>query len=222
MDQIINETLPYLYELKNDKNSPIHNIGLSGQQLVVMDYVAKKFGYDKIDTFLTYNNYNIPDIKLLNYMDRLNKYNIGIIQGGSSYQGLLTNKGPQSWFPHQSEFKQCGKFAREEIINISRQYYGNKYDQDAISRLAFLFTHTNNDIHTVLVGTNTLNEMKRNIDYLLDGNYYIKDNECELNENDKMMIKYLQCDIFADIMNVGTIEKAAKDNVIQAHLDTVY
>ena len=65
--QIYNETLPFLYELKNSQDSVIKNIGISGQQLVVLDYVAKKFGFDKIDTILTYNNANIPDVRLMNY-----------------------------------------------------------------------------------------------------------------------------------------------------------
>jgi len=220
LEQIWNETLPFLYELKNKSNSVIKHIGLSGQQLIVMDYVAKKFGYHKIDTFLTYNNYNIPDVKLLNFMDRMNKYNIGIIQGGSTYHGLLTAKGPPSWFPHQSEFVISGKIAANEIQRMSQKYYGDKYAQDAISRIAFLFTHSLKDIGTVLIGTNTVNEMKRNIDYVLDANY--DDINSELNENDQEMVRYLQTEIFADIMNLGTIEKAAEKNVIQAHLANMY
>lgn len=220
LQQIWEETLPFLYELKNKSNNVIKAIGLSGQQLIVMDYVLRQFGYDKIDVILTYNNYNIPDIKLLNFIDRLNKYNIGIIQGGSTYHGLLTSKGPQSWFPHQKEFIKYGKLAVNEINNISKKYYGDKYNDDAISRLAFLFTHSLKDISTVLVATNTLNEMKRNINYILDGNY--DTDKCELNHNDKIMVKYLQSEIFADIMNIGTIEKAAKENVFEAYSSTVY
>merc|ERR1712204_79068 len=168
---------------------------------VVLDYVAKKFGFDKLDCILTYNNANIHDVRLLNYLDRWNKYNIGIAQGGSAYQGLLTQKGPQSSFPHQPEFAECGKRAAEEIRKLSQKYYGDTYDEDAISRLAFLFTHSFKDISTVLVGTNSVNEMKRNIDYLLDGNYNV--DTSQMNENDEEIVRYLQKEIFVDIMNVG-------------------
>ena len=197
----------------------IKNIGISGQQLVVLDYVAKKFGYDKLDTILNYNNANIPDVRLMNYIDRWKKYNIGVIQGGSAYQGLLTTKGPQSSFPHQKEFVECGKIAAEEAKKLSQKYYGDKYDEDAISRLAFLYTHSFKDISTVLIGTNTVKEMERNIDYILDGNY--DDVESKMNENDEEMVRYLQREIFVDIMNVGTIERASCPNVLEALNDIV-
>merc|ERR1712187_961324 len=103
---------------------------------------------------------------------------------------------------------------------LSQKYYGDAYDEDAISRLAFLYTHSFKDIATVLVGTNTVNEMKRNIDYLLDGNYDIE--QSEMNANDREMVRYLQKEIFVDIMNVGTIERAACPNVLEALNDRVF
>ena len=50
------ETLPALEEQKN--KGIIGCYGLSGRPLVVIDYVGRKYGWDKISTLLTYNNYN--------------------------------------------------------------------------------------------------------------------------------------------------------------------
>jgi len=223
IQQIWNETLPTLEEYK--AKGIIKNIGISGRPLSVLDYVMKQYGYDKIDTIITYNKYILFDTRLLNFIQRFKKYNIGIIHGGTTGLGLLTLQGPPSWNTAPKPFIQACNNAIQYLQslqslqsknnnnnnnnNIDNIIDNNKYN---IARLAFLFTHNLQDIHTTLIGWTNTQQFYSNIQWL---SQYI-DNNYQLTEEDQTMIQYLQNNIFHDVMNIGWIEEGSEKNIIES------
>ena len=129
-------------------NKTINYIGITSLSLSVLDYVIQNSNI-KIDTVLTYCNYNLHCELLQNYSSKWIKKGITIIQGGVSSMGLLTNKGPPSWHPASNELKlKC-----KEVVN-----YCNNNNLN-ITKLSYQLNQNNNHIHSILVGPITENEL---------------------------------------------------------------
>ena len=212
MDQIWQETLPALEEQK--QKGIIGAYGLSGKPLICIDYVARKYGYDKISTILTYCQYNLTDESLNHFMPRLKKYDIGIMQGGVTAMGLLTPQGPPSWHPASDSLKQK---CLEGIEIVKEKTKGNDKQKDmAILRLSFLHGMENKALHTILVGPTNTKQLENNINWVKEG---INDSGY-LNDDDKELIEYLQYNVFADIMNLGWIEDGTQYNICEATFES--
>ena len=63
MEQIWSETLPALEEQK--QKGIISHYGLSGRPLNVIDYVGKKYGFDKWQNIVLLLIYFVKDLKML-------------------------------------------------------------------------------------------------------------------------------------------------------------
>ena len=145
--QIINETLPYLQQLKN--KGVIRYIGITGLSLPVLDYIINN-SYIKIDTILTYCNYSLHCNLLNDYINKWLELNIKIIQGGCTSMGLLTNNGPPDWHPANNELKdKC-----TDIISMCK----NKNEN--ITKIAFQQIYNNKNLSLILVGPITVYELQ--------------------------------------------------------------
>lgn len=238
ISMIYNESIPYLIEEYKNKRGIIKAVGISGRPLNVLDYTIHKlhetYGYDKynIDTIITYNNYGLFDNRLLMYIERwVNKYNIGIIQGGTTFLGILTPQGPPEWNDGPPMVKEKSKYVINELLpklyekyddsngeNQTRIKYGNS--KDNICRLSFLYCHNLQSISTCLVGGTNISQINRNVEWLTDNNINSSQNtQDHLTEIDKKVLNDLQNGEFADIMNIGWVEKGSEKNVVKALLD---
>ena len=137
LDEIINETLPILAELK--KEGKIKKIGISGYPLNVLDYVIERY---EIDVVLTYCSYNLYYQGLEEYQTKWKQRGIEIIYGGITGMGLLTNLGPPAWHPANQILKNKCK-----QISTSLKKRGEN-----ITEYAFNFTILNNHIDSILIG----------------------------------------------------------------------
>lgn len=205
MEQIWRETLPALEEQKQKGN--ISHYGLGGRPLIVMDYVARMYGYDKISSFLNYNNWNITNETLKNYAPRLRKYDIGLMQGGVTMMGLLTPQGPQEWNNAPDSWKEICKEAVQIVYDRTKG--SEKQKRESILRLGFLHGISNEDIGTLLVGATSVEQLKNNIKWIADAHD-------GLTEEDLELIHELQHGVFADMMNLGWIEDGTQRNICEA------
>jgi hypothetical protein len=110
------------------------------------------------DQSLTYGHYNLHDTSLLtnpigghaSFFDYCWKQEIVVLAAAPLSMGLLTCKGPPEWHPAPSELKQACHLATD----ICQQ---NGVD---ISTLALLFTLSNPQIPTTILGMCCIDEVK--------------------------------------------------------------
>lgn len=216
LPQIWEETLPALEELK--QKGVIGAYGLSGKPLVCIDYVARQYGYDKLSTILTYNNYNLTDERLNMFMPRIKKYDIGVMQGGVSLLGLLTPQGPQPWNNAPQLIKdRC----REAVELVRAKTLGSEQEKRlSILRLAFLHALSNTNLHTILVGPTNAQQLQCYVDWIRDSEVDKIYNDDYLSQPDKELIDELQHGVFADIMNLGWVEDGTQYNICEATFES--
>jgi len=205
LEQIWKETLPALEEQK--EKGTISHYGLGARPLIVMDYVSRMYGYDKISSFLNYNNWNITNETLRNYAPRLRKYDIGFMQGGVTMMGLLTPQGPQEWNNAPEELKVVCKEAVRMVHDRTKG--SDREKRESILRLGFLHGMANDDISTILVGPTSVEQLANNIKWVTEGNG-------KLTEEDWALIKELQEGVFANTMHLGWVEDGTQRNICQS------
>ncbi|ETO07061.1 hypothetical protein RFI_30331 [Reticulomyxa filosa] len=208
LEQVWQETLPFLFELKSNKHKPIvRHIGVSGMPLSVLDHVMSRFGYQHIDTVLTYNSHILFNNQLLNYLPRWKKHNIGIIHGGTTGLGLLTPQGPPEWHPanHLPIFREACEEAMKYVTK--RKGVGNDHNWELI-RLAFLYCFDTDFIHSTLVGATNEQEFLRYVDW----------SAMPVHKEDKDLILWLQHNVFAPVMNRMWVNPGTEKNICNSHL----
>ena len=156
----------------------ISHYGLGARPLIVMDYVARKFGYGKISSFLNYNNWNITNETLRNYAPRFRKYDIGFMQGGITMLGLLTPQGPQPWNNAPEEWKEICAEAVKMIYDRTKGSTQEK--RESVLRLGFLHGMMNEDISTLLVGATSVEQLSNNIRWMNESICQLTDDDLEL------------------------------------------
>jgi len=163
LEQIANETLPALYKLK--ESGKVRNIGITGFPLKIFRGVLEKLDDSSqlVDTVLSYCHYSLNNNTLEQEIPYLKSKNVGIINASALSMGLLCKHGPPEWHPASPEIK--------EYCNKAVKYCFSRGHE--IERLALLYSLSNSDIHTTLVGTASVEEVTNNIncanDYLEHG-----------------------------------------------------
>jgi len=211
LEQIWEETLPFLYELKKSKKNPIiKNIGISGMPPNVLDHVMNQFGYDKVDAIITYNSHILFNNELLTYLPRWKKYNIGIVHGGVTGLGLLTPKGTQEWHPanHLPVFRQLCEEAMKHLMDKKSKDLDLDLDLELL-RLGFLYCYDNKLINSVLVGANNEHELVK----------YTQWSSQSAGKEEKDQISWLQNNIFAPIMNRMWVDPGTEKNICNSFVN---
>ena len=151
-DQIINETLPALYALK--ETGKVKHVGITGLPLENFKYVIDRVGKGVVETILTFCHYSLNDDALIDYLDYFEEHQVGIINAAPLSMGLLTERGVPEWHP-----------AAKEIVNTCKnaaEYCKTKNAK--IEQLAVKYSVDNIRIPTTLVSTanpeNLLNNIK--------------------------------------------------------------
>ncbi len=151
LNQIVNETIPALYKLK--EQGKVGFVGITGLPLKIFETVLAK---TPVDTILSYCRYSLNDTALENLFPVLKKHGIGTISASPLGMGLLTNRGTPSWHPAPEHVKaicaQAAEFCRQQGTDISK--------------LALQFAVANLDIHSTLVGTAKPENITNNVQWL--------------------------------------------------------
>ena len=151
LDQIINETIPTLRDLR--QTGKVRYVGISGLPLPVLHYVAKN---SEIDTVLSYCHYTLSDTTLLKLIPYLKEAQIGIINASPLGMGLLTENEVPAWHPASAEIRaacaRAASFCRSRNVNIAK--------------LALQFSVSQPDIATTLVGIANPQQITSNVQWL--------------------------------------------------------
>jgi aryl-alcohol dehydrogenase-like predicted oxidoreductase len=153
-DQIVDETLPTLYRLK--QKGLARFIGITGLPLRVFPGILDKVGPNLVDTILSFCHYELNDDSLLGLLPYLDKKRVGVINASPTGMGLLTPQGAPAWHP-----------ASKVIIDGCRKAveycHGRGID---IVKVAIQFACSQPDIATTLVSTARPSNIRDNIAYV--------------------------------------------------------
>ncbi|CAI5515137.1 unnamed protein product, partial [Closterium sp. Naga37s-1] len=148
LDQIVNETIPALQELK--AAGKIRFIGITGLPLSVYQSVLPRLPPGALDLILSYCHYSLNDTTLQPLLPWLQQQGVGVISASPFSMGLLTPQGPPSWHPAPQELKDACKAAA-----LACQQRGA-----SLPRLALQFATLNPAITTTLVGMCTVQQVR--------------------------------------------------------------
>jgi L-galactose dehydrogenase len=153
VNQIVNETLPALHNLKS--TGKVRHVGITGLPLKVLRDTVDRTAPGMVETVLSFCRYELNDTALLDCIPAWQSRGIGIINASPTGMGLLTDRDPPAWHPASDAIKQgCRRaveFCKERGWNIVE--------------LAIQFCVANPDIATTLVGTASSKNILDNIKY---------------------------------------------------------
>lgn len=151
LDQIVNETIPALQKLK--ETGKVRYIGITGLPLNAFTYVLDRVPPGSVDVILSYCHYSINDTSLEDLLPYLKSKGVGVITAAPLSMGLLSENGPPEWHPAPSELKSVCAAAAAHCKTKGKN----------ISKLALQYSLKNKDTASVLVGMNSVQQVRENI-----------------------------------------------------------
>ncbi|KAJ2848199.1 hypothetical protein IWW36_003441 [Coemansia brasiliensis] len=155
--QIIDETLPQLFELK--QQGIVRKVGISGYPLNVLLDIAEtqqKRGYP-LDVCLTYCNFNLHCQVLASYATKLRNAGVKTIIAASPLSmGLLSDSTTPNWHPAKAELKA----AVAECVRLIDKFKSSGTGEPvSLTRMAenFAFSYKEADVH--LIGAKSSDEV---------------------------------------------------------------
>ena len=153
LDQIVNETLPALVQLRSAGR--IGHIGITGLPLRVFPAVLDRAGPGVVDTILSFCRYELNDTALDSLIPYLQQRGVGIINASPTGMGLLTARGVPSWHPAPPAMLAGARRAVEYCQSVGAD----------IVKLAIQFAVSHPAIATTLVGSANPANIRKNIAY---------------------------------------------------------
>lgn len=154
LNQVINETLPALVELR-DKGIVKH-VGITDLQLENLQYVIERVPEGTVETILNFCHYTLNDDKLADYFDFFEQHHIGIVNASPLSMGLLSERGVPAWHP-----------APQPLVEACQQAAAYCHKQGyPIEKLAIQFSVSNPRIATTLFSSANPANVKKNVAYI--------------------------------------------------------
>lgn len=154
LKQIIEESIPALRQLQ--QSGKVRFVGITGLPLNIFSRVMDQV---EVDTVLSYCHYTLNDTSLSHWVDFFKMKDVGIINASPFSMGLLTTRGAPDWHPAQDDIKeactQAAAFCREH--------------NTCIEKLALQYSLANPSVHTTIVGTAKVENIKRNVQWMDEG-----------------------------------------------------
>jgi L-galactose dehydrogenase len=152
-DQIVNETLPALHNLK--KQGLVRHVGITGLPLNVFPSILDRVEPGIVETILSFCHYELNDTSLGDLLPSLKEKGVGVINASPTGMGLLTPQGAPGWHPASEAIKEG---CRKAVAHCQARGVD-------IVKLAVQFCCANPDIATTLVGTARPQNIRDNIAY---------------------------------------------------------
>lgn len=155
ISQVINETIPALWELK--ESGLVGHVGITGLPISILKKIAEDAGEDMVEVILNFCHYCLNDNALADDINFYKSRAIGIINASPLSMGLLSERKAPAWHPASEEIKSaCTKAAAH---CKSKNY--------RIEQLAIKYAVDNHDIATTLVSTTNPNNIRKNVEWAL-------------------------------------------------------
>lgn len=156
LDIVVNETLPALQSVVEAGKARF--IGVTGYPVSVLKEAIERSN-TKVDTVLSYTRDTLIDDTFKKFLPFFQSKGLGIINAAGVAMGLLTNAGPSEWHPAPDSLKKvcaaAGQYCKERGVELGR--------------LAQHYTMAQPGIATNLVGMNSQEVLRSNLDNLNNG-----------------------------------------------------
>lgn len=151
LGQIIGETLPALYELR--QAGTVRAVGISGYPLPALAYVLE---CAEVDTVMSYCQYTLQDRRLAAWRERLTQYGAAVVNAAPLAMGALTSRGAPPWHPAPAAvLRSCAAAAARCRARGTD-----------ISRLALQFAVATGPFASTVVGTADPAQVRRAIEWI--------------------------------------------------------
>lgn len=157
LDQVVNETLPALQQLKAE--GLVRHIGITGLPLKIFKYVLDRVSPGTVDTALSYCHYTLNDRGLDTLLPYLQEKQVGIINASVLSMGLLTHQGAPEWHPAPPPLKEAAAAAA-----AAAAAHGV-----SLPKLAIMECVKDPAISSHLVGFCTRQQVRDNVEAVLQG-----------------------------------------------------
>jgi aryl-alcohol dehydrogenase-like predicted oxidoreductase len=153
LDQVCNETLPALVELR--KQGIVKHVGITNLTLRHLKYVIDHVPAGTVESVLSFCHYCLNDDALSDYLDYFEEHEIGVINASPFSMGLLTQRGAPDWHPAPKPL--------QDLCKKAAAYCSSK--GKSIERLAVQYSTNNPRIATTLFSTTRDEAVVKNIDW---------------------------------------------------------
>jgi len=153
LEQVCNETLPALTELKT--GGIVKHVGITNLNLRHFKYVIDHVPEGTVESILSFCHYCLNDDALIDYLDYFESKGVGVINASPYSMGLLTERGVPDWHPAPEALKRLSKKAVEHCKSK-----GTSIEQSAVS-----FSVQNPRIATTLFSTTNPENVLKTIQY---------------------------------------------------------
>ncbi len=151
LQQIVDETLPALVELK--RQGVVSHVGITDLQLENLQWVIDHCNEGTVECVLSFCHYCLNDDKLVDYLDYFEQRGIGIINASPLSMGLLSSRGAPAWHP-----------APQSLVEVCQRATKHCLDRgQPIAQLAVTYSCRNPRIATTLFSTANPDNVLKNI-----------------------------------------------------------
>ena len=153
LEQICNETLPALVELR-DKGLVKH-VGITNLNLRHFRYVIDHVPAGTVESVLSFCHYTLNDDSLADYLDYFASKGVGVINASPFAMGLLTERGAPQWHPAPEPLK---RLAQKALLHCRAKGI-------SLEQLAVAFSVHNPRIATTLFSTTNKENLLKTLSY---------------------------------------------------------
>lgn len=154
LEQIIDETLPALHELK--AMGLVGHVGITGLPLDKLRFVVEQTEAGTVETILNFCHYCLNDDALADEIEFYEQRGIGIINASPLSMGLLSERGAPDWHPGSDAIKEA---CRKAANHCKTKNY-------RIEQLAVKYSVSLPSIATTLVSTANPENIKDNVKWV--------------------------------------------------------
>lgn len=154
LNQVINETLPALCELREE--GVVKHVGITDLQPENLQFIIDRVPQGMVESVLCFCHYCLNDDMLIDYFDYFENKGIGIINASPFAMGLLSKRGVPDWHPAPKALVEACQKATEHCE--AKGY--------PIEKLAIQYAISNPRIATTLFSSANPDNVKKNIQYV--------------------------------------------------------
>jgi aryl-alcohol dehydrogenase-like predicted oxidoreductase len=154
LDQVCNETLPKLVELR--EKGVVGHVGITNLTLRHFVYVIDHVPPGTVESILSFCHYTLNDDALSDYLDYFAQHRVGVINASPFSMGLLTERGAPEWHPAPEQLKILCRRA----VDYCRE------KGESIEKLAIQYAVSNPQIATTLFSTTRSSSVLQNLRWM--------------------------------------------------------
>lgn len=154
LNQVVNETLPALAELKTE--GVVSHVGITDLQLENLKWVIEHTPAGMVESVLNFCHFCLCDDKLVDFLDFFESHGAGVINASPLSMGLLSSRGAPDWHPAPAPLAEACRRAAEYCEKVGYP----------IEKLAMQYSVSNPRIATTLFSSANPANVAKNVAYV--------------------------------------------------------